>query len=45
MTKIKIYAYEDWIVLGVNIKHSIMIFECQYKEKKYHQKMEVIGNL
>ena len=26
--KIKKYAYEDWIVLGAIIKHSIKIFEC-----------------
>ena len=34
MAKIKTYAYEDWIVLDVIIKHSIKIFECQYKEEK-----------
>ena len=34
MTKIKSYADEDWIVLGVIIKHSIKILECYYKEKK-----------
>ena len=28
MTKIKNYASEDWIVLHVNIKHSIKTFEC-----------------
>ena len=28
MTKINNYACEDWIVLGVIIKHSINIFEC-----------------
>ena len=34
MTKIKNYAYEDWIVLDVIIKHSIIIFEYWYKENK-----------
>ena len=34
MTKIKNYAYKDWIVLDVVIKHRIMIFECYYKEIK-----------
>ena len=33
-TKTKNYAYEDWIVLDVIIKHSTKIFECYYKEKK-----------
>ena len=33
MTKIKNYTCEDWIVLDVIVKHSIKIFECQYKEK------------
>ena len=28
MTKIKSYAYEDWVVLGVIIMHSIKFFEC-----------------
>ena len=28
MTKIKIYACEDWTVLDASIKHSIKIFEC-----------------
>ena len=28
MTKINNYACEDWIALGVIIKHSINIFEC-----------------
>ena len=28
MKKIKNYAYEDWIVLDVIIKHSIKIFAC-----------------
>ena len=28
VTKIKIYACEDWIALDVIIKHSIKIFEC-----------------
>ena len=35
MTKIKNYADKDWIVLDVIIKHSIKIFECYYKEKKW----------
>ena len=39
MTKIKNYASEDCIVLDVTIKHSIMIFECYYKENKYHKKL------
>ena len=34
MTKIKNYASEDWIALDVIIKHSIKIFECQYKGNK-----------
>ena len=34
MTKIKNYASEDWIALDVIIKHSINIFECQYKGNK-----------
>ena len=28
VTKIKNYAYEDWIILDVVINHSIKIFEC-----------------
>ena len=28
MTKINIYACEDWIALDVIIKHSIKILEC-----------------
>ena len=28
MTKIKNYAYEDWIALDVIIKHNIKIFDC-----------------
>ena len=31
-TKMKNYACKDWIVLDVIRKHSIKIFECQYKE-------------
>ena len=38
MTKIKNYASEDWIALDVIIKHSINIFECQYKGNKQHNK-------
>ena len=38
MTKIKNYASEDWIALDVIIKHSIKIFECQYKGNKQHNK-------
>ena len=34
MAKIKNYAFKDWIVLDVIMKHSIKIFECLYKEKK-----------
>ena len=34
----KSYTCKDWIVLDVIIKHSIKIFECQYKEKKKHKK-------
>ena len=34
LTKIKNYACKDWIVLDVNIKDSIKIFECKFKEKK-----------
>ena len=34
MTKLKNYACKDWIVLDVIIKHSIKIFECQYKENR-----------
>ena len=45
MKKIKNYACEDWIALDVIIKHSIKIFEYQYKEKKLHKKMEIISNL
>ena len=33
MKKIKNYACKDWIVLDTIIKHSIMIFEYQYKER------------
>ena len=33
MKKIKNYACKDWIVLDTIIKHSIMIFECQYKKE------------
>ena len=35
MTNIKNYAREDCIVLAVIMKHSIKIFECQYKEEKW----------
>ena len=35
MTKIKNYIDKDWIVLDAIIKHSIKIFECHYKEKKW----------
>ena len=38
MAKIKHYACEDWIALDVIIKHSIKIFECYYKETKWHKK-------
>ena len=31
MTKLQNYDCEDWAVLNVIIKHSIKIFECQYK--------------
>ena len=34
ITKIKKYPSEDCIVQDVIIKHSIKIFECQYKKKK-----------
>ena len=34
MTKLKNYACKYWIVLDVIIKHSIKIFECQYKENR-----------
>ena len=44
MKKIKTYASEDWIALDVTIKHSIKIFECQYKEKN-SIKMEIISSL
>ena len=35
LTKIKKYVCEAWIVLLVIIKHSIKIFECSYKAKKW----------
>ena len=35
ITKIKIYACEDYIVLDAIIKHTIKIFECKYKENKW----------
>ena len=38
MIKIKNYFIEDWVVQDVIIKHSIKIFECQYKENKLHKK-------
>ena len=41
MTKIKNSASEDWTVLDVMIKHSIKIYECQYKNRK----MEIISSL
>ena len=34
ITETKNYSFKDWIVLDVIIKHSITIFECQYKENK-----------
>ena len=34
MTKIKIYASHDCIFLDATVKHSIKIFESQYKENK-----------
>ena len=44
MTKIKIHAYEDCIVLDVIINHSIKIFEC-WKRRKNSIKMEIIKNV
>ena len=35
MTNMKNYADKDWIALDVIIKHSIKIFQCYYKERKW----------
>ena len=45
MTKIKTFDCEDWIFLDVMIKRSNKTFECQYKENKYHKKIEIMNNL
>ena len=34
MTKIRNYAYEDWIVVDVTKEHGIKISKCQSKENK-----------
>ena len=35
LTNMKNYADKDWIALDVIIKHSINIFQCYYKERKW----------
>ena len=36
MSKIRKYAFEDWIALDAVIGHSVKFFECYYKENKKH---------
>ena len=44
MTQIKKYVCKVWIALDAIIKHSIKIFECLYKENKWHKKVETTSS-